>query len=247
MLYRRCTFHPCAPCSLLPSPLVRTPAAESAARVFDCLLVEGSKALHRAGLALFKVCGGGGGVCVFVRWERGSMLGECQSACVCFRAWGVGFVVCMSGCVGGIMHVSACCLHQWFNWPVLESTCKATHVTLHPSGHLPHPSKCTNTPSPPPLLQVHEAALVSTCKGSLKLGQVLKWRVARTYDSDLLMKVSQLPPWGCQRVRWPSLFKGRLRGAIALPVRLPPFPSLFNVRSCLCAVCSPPAHPLGTT
>lgn len=40
------------------------------------------------------------------------------------------------------------------------------------------------------LLKLHEASLLSTCKGSLKLGQVLKWRVARTYDADLLMKVA---------------------------------------------------------
>ncbi len=39
------------------------------------------------------------------------------------------------------------------------------------------------------LLKLHEPSLVSTGKGSLKLGQVLKWRVARTYDAEQLMKV----------------------------------------------------------
>lgn len=40
------------------------------------------------------------------------------------------------------------------------------------------------------LLKLHEPSLVSTGKGSLKLGQVFKWRVARTFDAELLMKVA---------------------------------------------------------
>ena len=52
--------------------------------------------------------------------------------------------------------------------------------------------------------QMNEPALLNTCH-SVQVSRILKWRVARTYQADMLLKVCPLLSYACTVIQNPLL------------------------------------------